>query len=149
MKHPATAERLRQAIERAGIIPAELSVKSGVSQASISQYLSGSHAPSNISSGKMAAVLRCSPVWLMGFDVPRELPSPISTAISTEPLPTPSPTEATTHPGMKLVELDSLENELVYKYRALDDRGKNNVWHTVDYEYAQRKLGISTAEMAE
>ncbi|MFR6462050.1 MAG: helix-turn-helix domain-containing protein [Anaerostipes hadrus] len=43
-----------------------------VSKASISQYLNGSHAPSNISSGKMAKILNVNPVWLMGFDVPMQ-----------------------------------------------------------------------------
>ncbi|MFR2169682.1 MAG: hypothetical protein ACLS54_03025 [Anaerostipes hadrus] len=38
----------------------------------MSQYLNGSHAPSNISSGKMAKILNVNPVWLMGFDVPMQ-----------------------------------------------------------------------------
>lgn len=71
MKHELTANRLRDALEVADMLPVELSQRSGVSQSSISQYLNGSHAPSNVSSGKMADVLKCSPVWLMGFDVPR------------------------------------------------------------------------------
>ena len=71
MKHEVTAKRLREALEDAGIKAAELSERCGVSQSSISQYMSGSHAPSNFSSGKMAKVLGCSPVWLMGFDVPK------------------------------------------------------------------------------
>lgn len=72
MKYDVTANRLKEAITRANILPVELSEKSGVSQASISQYMNGSHRPSNISSGKMARVLGCDPVWLMGFDVPRD-----------------------------------------------------------------------------
>ena len=71
MKYRKTASRLSEALNDANMKPVDLSQKSGVSQASISQYLSGSHSPSNLSSGKMAAVLNCSPVWLMGFDVPR------------------------------------------------------------------------------
>ncbi len=72
MKYPETARRLRLALDNKGIIPKELADKSKVSKASISQYINGSHAPSNISSGKMAEVLGVSPVWLMGFDVPME-----------------------------------------------------------------------------
>lgn len=41
----------------------------GISKLSISQYLNGSHAPSNISSGKIGKVLNVEPLWLMGFDV--------------------------------------------------------------------------------
>lgn len=70
MKNPITAKRLARALSNADMRPQELANASGVSKASISQYLNGSHAPSNISSGKMANVLGVNPVWLMGFDVP-------------------------------------------------------------------------------
>lgn len=53
-----------------GMKSQELADKSHVSKASISQYVNGSHAPSNISSGKMGKVLNVEPMWLMGFDVP-------------------------------------------------------------------------------
>lgn len=70
MKCPITAKRLSNALNDAGLSQQELSNASGVSKASISQYISGSHAPSNLSSGKMAKVLNVNPLWLMGFDVP-------------------------------------------------------------------------------
>lgn len=70
MKNPITAHRLSTALSNASMIPQELANASGVSKASISQYLNGSHSPSNISSGKMAKILNVNPVWLMGFDVP-------------------------------------------------------------------------------
>jgi len=70
MKHALTAKRLAEALDRKGMKAKELMDKSGVSKASISQYINGAHAPSNISAGKMAKVLGVSPVWLMGFDVP-------------------------------------------------------------------------------
>lgn len=70
MKNELTAKRLRQAISEMNIRPQELADLSGVNKASISQYLNGSHAPSNISSGKMGKILNVDPLWLMGFDVP-------------------------------------------------------------------------------
>lgn len=73
MKNELTAKRLQLALNNANMIPQELSDKSKVSKASISQYINGSHAPSNISSGKMASVLNVNPVWLMGYDVPMNL----------------------------------------------------------------------------
>lgn len=69
MKNELTAKRLQLALENAGISQQELAEKSNVSKASISQYVNGSHAPSNISSGKMGKVLNVEPMWLMGFDV--------------------------------------------------------------------------------
>lgn len=68
MKNELTAKRLQLALSNANMKPQELADKSGVSKASISQYINGSHAPSNISSGKMGKVLNVEPIWLMGFD---------------------------------------------------------------------------------
>ncbi len=70
MKNHVTATRLSLALSNANMIPQELANASGVSKASISQYLNGSHAPSNLSSGKIAKILNVNPLWLMGFDVP-------------------------------------------------------------------------------
>ena len=72
MKYPETAKRLREAMNDVGIIAQELADKSGLNKASISQYINGSHKPSNQSAGAMAVVLNVSPVWLMGFDVGKE-----------------------------------------------------------------------------
>lgn len=73
MKKEITAKRLSLALSNANMKPQELADKSGVNKASISQYINGSHSPSNISSGKMAKILKVNPLWLMGFDVPMEL----------------------------------------------------------------------------
>ncbi len=72
MKHEETAKRIRFALDKAEISAKELSVKSGVAEASISQYVNGYHKPSNISAGKMAPILGVNPMWLMGFDEPME-----------------------------------------------------------------------------
>lgn len=65
-----TAKRLSLALSNMNMIPQALSNASGVNKSSISQYLNGSHSPSNISSEKMAKILNVNPLWLMGFDVP-------------------------------------------------------------------------------
>ena len=70
MKYETTAKRLAFALKRKGMIAQELADMSGIHKSSISQYVNGSHAPSNVSAGKMAEILQVSPVWLMGFDVP-------------------------------------------------------------------------------
>lgn len=70
MKNEITAKRLQIALSDNNMKAQELANKSGVGKASISQYVNGSHAPSNINAGKMAKVLGVNPVWLMGYDVP-------------------------------------------------------------------------------
>lgn len=69
-KNLLTAKRLSLALSNMNMIPQELSNASGVNKSSISQYLNGSHSPSNISSEKMSKILNVNPLWLMGFDVP-------------------------------------------------------------------------------
>lgn len=70
MKYEKTAKRLVMALNRKGMIAQELSDRTGIHKSSISQYVNGSHAPSNFSAGKMGEVLDVNPVWLMGYDVP-------------------------------------------------------------------------------
>lgn len=69
MKNEKTAKRLQIALSNANMSQQELVEKSGVGKSSISHYINGSHAPSNISAGKIAKVLGVEPLWLMGFNV--------------------------------------------------------------------------------
>lgn len=78
----------------------DLVERSGVSKASISQYLSGTHTPSNISAGKMGVALGVNPLWLMGFDVEKK---------------------------RKDEGLTEGEREILEFYRNLNDRGKEMV----------------------
>lgn len=84
MKYALTAKRLSDILTIRGMKAQELADKAGVNKASISQYINGSHKPSNLSSGKMAQILRCNPLWLMGFDVEMEATEmqEVQTAIS-------------------------------------------------------------------
>ena len=76
MKCELTAKRLREAMNDIGIKQRELADQAKIHETSVSQYVNGTHAPSNISAGKLAEVLGVSPVWLMGYDVPkREVPT--------------------------------------------------------------------------
>lgn len=76
MKFSETARRLSEALNMNNMRAQDLANATGINKASISQYVNGSHSPSNISAGKMAPVLNVSPLWLMGFDVPRDATPP-------------------------------------------------------------------------
>ena len=67
-KKEIVSERIKKAMSMRGISAADLSAKSGVSGPSISQYVNAKHAPDNITAGKLAEVLKVSPIWLMGFE---------------------------------------------------------------------------------
>lgn len=76
MRNPETARRLKEAMEDKNISSRTLSEKAGVSESSISQYLHGLFAPKNKTAAKLADVLQVNPMWLMGFDVKKEIPDP-------------------------------------------------------------------------
>lgn len=64
-------DRLREALELAGLRPIELSDKTGIPKSMISYYLSGKTKPKADRIYKIAAVLGVSEAWLLGYDVPR------------------------------------------------------------------------------
>ena len=70
-----TSARLREALNDNNMKAQELADRSGVSKSSISQYVNGSHSPSNVASYKMGKILGVKPEWLMGLnDVKTDIP---------------------------------------------------------------------------
>ena len=61
--------RFEQALASSDLKPSELAEKTGISQATISQYRSGYSKPKQPRLMKLATALGVSPVWLMGLDV--------------------------------------------------------------------------------
>ena len=61
-------ERMKSAMKDNNLNARELSKRCGLSEASISRYLSGSMTPRVKAISKMAEALRVDPVWLMGYD---------------------------------------------------------------------------------
>lgn len=64
------AERLKHAMNERLMNQADLSAESGISKASISQYLSGKNQPKKDNISRLADALGASPDFLLGYDVP-------------------------------------------------------------------------------
>ncbi len=64
--------RLKIALNYAGMKPIELSEKTGIPKSSISQYMSGYAKPNTERIYLICKALNVSESWLMGFDVPME-----------------------------------------------------------------------------
>ena len=64
--------RLREALNARGMRPAELSRRSGISEATLSQYLHGYCEPKSKKIGILADALQVDEGWLIGFDTPME-----------------------------------------------------------------------------
>ena len=69
MKYPEISRRMSYILNIRQMKAGELAEKAEINKASISQYVNGSHCPSNITAQAMADVLNVDPLWLMGFDV--------------------------------------------------------------------------------
>ena len=70
-----TADRLREAMQKAGKTQADLVRETGIGKSNISRYITGRFDPKSDAVHKMAVALNVSEMWLWGCDVPMERPS--------------------------------------------------------------------------
>lgn len=64
-------ERIRQLIkERCGGSQQAFADRVGINKASVSQYVNGKNAPTNLTATKIALAFDVAPAWVMGFEVP-------------------------------------------------------------------------------
>lgn len=69
MKYKITSKRLSESLYRVNMKPQELANASRVSKSSISQYINGSHKPSELTAKRLAKILGVNPLWLMGYNI--------------------------------------------------------------------------------
>ena len=69
----AFKDRLDMALAIREMRPKDLSIRTGLSEATISQYRSGYTEPKTDKLALISRVLNVNPTWLMGLDVPIEL----------------------------------------------------------------------------
>lgn len=70
------ADCLKHAMEEAHCNQADLSARTGISKASVSQYLSGKNQPSKARLNLLAETLNVSPDWLNGYPT-EKAPAPV------------------------------------------------------------------------
>ena len=93
-------ERLVEAMKLRGITASEISNRTGLSKPTLSYYVNGKWIAKQKSVYLIAEVLRVSPAWLMGEDVPMEKPK-------------------------NLMAISDAEKRLLAYYRALNEIGKS------------------------
>ena len=71
MKYPLISKRITEIMNEKDMRAQDLANASGVSKASISQYVNGTNCPSSLTAKKLGEVLGVSPMWLMGMDYDR------------------------------------------------------------------------------
>ena len=65
------ADRLREAMDRAGVKQVDLVREAGLDKGAVSSYLAGKYEPKQKAVAAMAKVLNVPELWLMGYDVPQ------------------------------------------------------------------------------
>lgn len=64
--------RLEEALKVRGMLPVDLSRKTGINKGLISRYLKGEVLPKQSKIAEIAEALNVSPSWLLGYNVPME-----------------------------------------------------------------------------
>lgn len=85
----------------------ELSKRTGVGKASISQYVNGKNTPSNLTALALCTPFKINPAWLQGFDVPMMREDTAS--------------------GVSLSNLSKDEKLLIDRYRAMNQEGRDKL----------------------
>lgn len=70
------AQRLRDAMQSAGLKAVDLHERTGISKASISEYLSGNYEPKQKNVYRLAKALHVAPSYLMGLSEPDPASAP-------------------------------------------------------------------------
>lgn len=69
-----TSERLKQIMSIRNMKQVDLIERTGINKGALSSYISGRYLPKQDNIYKLAVALDVNPAWLMGLDVPMEVP---------------------------------------------------------------------------
>lgn len=73
-----SSTRLAECLAENNLRAVDICEKTGISKSAMSLYLSGARIPNRDNADKLGKILCVNPVWLMGFDVEKEIPVDIS-----------------------------------------------------------------------
>lgn len=117
-------DRLNEALFAKGIRPVDLAKKTGISEATISQYRSGYAKPKEDKVAKIADALKVNPAWLIGLNVPPEIKQTPTYDIS--------------------IELTNGERLLIERMRSADAKLRNVILSALNiYEWEEHNDGES------
>jgi len=113
------SSRLNEALEIREMKPIDLTKKTGIKDATISQYRSGYAKPKEKKLSLIANALNVNPVWLMGLNVPMECDSRCET------------------PAYKI---SNSEYDIIVAYRKADNGIQSSVLKLLDLEKKEENI---------
>lgn len=121
------ADRLREAMDNAGVKQADLVRETGLDKGAVSSYLAGKYEPKQKAVAAMAKCLNVPELWLMGYDVPK----------AAEPVAVPEPVTEPEQVNYTKNDVQALVMKL-----AAPNTGKKEAVKAIVNEYAPRISGI-------
>lgn len=116
------SSRICKALQMRNMKQVDLSEKTGIPKSAISQYCSGAFRPKQKRLFLIAQALEVDEAWLMGLDVPMDRQAREDFRLSVK--------------DRIQLELTTAEEEMIRKFRRLDDRGQSAVLNVLEHEYA-------------
>ena len=114
--------RLREARKKAGLTQSQLAIKIGIGQNTYSYWETGKTKIDSVSLAKLAEILGVSIDYILGHDIHETEKREREESIHQKEV-------------LSLFEISPHEINLIKKYRALDERGRQAVDDTIDREY--------------
>lgn len=121
------ADRLREAMDAAGVKQADLVRETGLDKGAVSSYLAGKYEPKQKAVAAMAECLKVPELWLMGYDVPK----------TAAPAAGPEPAAEPEAPKFTKDDVQALVIKL-----AAPNTGKKDAARAIIYEYAKKVSDI-------
>lgn len=78
MKKSNSKERIRELMQFYGINQTELCTRTGIQKSALSNYLNGDREPRQDQISLIVDPFNVNPAWLMGYDVPMQMPAAVS-----------------------------------------------------------------------
>ncbi|MFA9375560.1 MAG: helix-turn-helix domain-containing protein [Lachnotalea sp.] len=144
--------RLKKALELRDMKPIELAEKSGLSKASISQYLNGVYEAKSKALYKLSTALNVNPAWLMGHDVPMEVNNSkfdndyavkmgdTEIIIEKQTFTQKNMNDIAQHMSSLIEQLNNVENALMFDGEPLDDESKELLKESLENSLKMGKM---------
>lgn len=130
------AQRLRDAMQSAGLKAVDLHERTGISKASISEYLSGNYEPKQKNVYRLAEALHVAPSYLMGLSEPVS-PAPPAPQKSIEV--SPAQKEDREHKHLQNLLSDPHLRRILESSGQLNESSLQEVQNFIDFQLGKKK----------
>lgn len=133
------AQRLRDAMQSAGLKAVDLHERTGISKASISEYLSGNYEPKQKNVYRLAEALHVAPSYLMGLSEQEPPTSPAPPEPQKNIETPPAPKEDREHKHLQNLLSDPHLRRILESSGQLNESSLQEVQNFIDFQLGKKK----------